>query len=679
MAETGRAGEAPKPEEEISLIPAGLEYEDPFSMKTVWAALFVGVVMLPGAMYMGLVAGVGMDQAAEWVTVILFLEIARRTFTTLRAQEIYLIFAAAASLMWVSHAFGGGIHTFGGSFGLFVWEQYIIQHPLFRDLAPRIPDWVVPPYGSEAYALRTFFHSDWVKPIIIGLAVTFLQMINRYTLGYVLFRATADAERLPFPLAQISVGGMMALAESSSGKEGWRWRVFSIGAMIGVGWGLIYVVIPVLTSAISPQPILLVPIPWIDLTSAIHPFLPGAMVGISTHLGLVVGGMVIVCIAREIAYGQVIGSVIGGIVIPPILVLGGWLPEWKPGYSTIPTSFALHWNFWISFMAGVGLVFGWAGIYWLVKNMIKERRERRAAGQAGGFLRFPDPPPGRGDFSTAWCVGLWIASTLGLVAMVKWLVPGFAVWIVAVFGFVVTPLTSYVTARMVGMTGQQQGDPFPMLKEMTFIFSGYKGIALWFAPVPLYNWGWEARHFKELEMAHVKYMSLVKLVALTTFLVIVFSFLYWSLIWRLGPIPSASYPYAQAMWPLGAQNFYLWLSITDPDNPARAYFMTRVLNFRNIGLGIAISGGLWALTSRLKLPRLFFFTMIGSFAYWPHYAIPTFIGALIGMRMMKIYGEEKMKAYAPIIGAGFACGMGLIGMVAIAVTLMAKAVTPMPY
>ncbi len=50
MAEPPKPGEPKKKEEEISLIPAGLQYEDPFSMKTVWAALFVGIVMLPGGM-----------------------------------------------------------------------------------------------------------------------------------------------------------------------------------------------------------------------------------------------------------------------------------------------------------------------------------------------------------------------------------------------------------------------------------------------------------------------------------------------------------------------------------------------------------------------------------------------------------------------------------------------------
>jgi hypothetical protein len=55
------------------------------------------------------------------------------------------------------------------------------------------------------------------------------------------------------------------------------------------------------------------------------------------------------------------------------------------------------------------------------------------------------------------------------------------------------------------------------------------------------------------------------------------------------------------------------------------------------------------------------------------------IGALIGIRLGKKYGQERWQAYAPILSAGFACGMGLIGMVSVAVTLMARAVTPLLY
>src|ERR1044071_7751592 len=154
------------PEEARSLLPPDLKYEASFNRNVIIAALFVGFVMLPGAIYMGLVAGVGLGGAAEWVTMILFLEVARRTFVTLKPQELMLIYWVAGSMIGVSGAFGSGLHTFGGSFGQFIWQQYLIQPPLMADLAPKIPDWVIPPVSSGVFALRTFFHHAWIKPIL---------------------------------------------------------------------------------------------------------------------------------------------------------------------------------------------------------------------------------------------------------------------------------------------------------------------------------------------------------------------------------------------------------------------------------------------------------------------------------------------------------------------------------
>ena len=197
--------------------------------------------------------------------------------------------------------------------------------------------------------------------------------------------------------------------------------------------------------------------------------------------------------------------------------------------------------------------------------------------------------------------------------------------------------------------------------------------------MPLYDHGWEPRTFKQLEMARVPFTSYIKFMVFTTVLTFLFSWFYWSLIWKLAPIPSQAYPYAQTYWPLGVQNQYIWLSIMDPASPTRAYFIQKVLNFRFIGMGITFAGLLWGLTSLAKLPALFFFSLLGSLQQWPHDTIPMIIGALTGRKLAKRFGEEKWRAYAQIMGAGFACGMGLIGMVAIAITLMYKAVTPLLY
>jgi hypothetical protein len=43
------------------------------------------------------------------------------------------------------------------------------------------------------------------------------------------------------------------------------------------------------------------------------------------------------------------------------------------------------------------------------------------------------------------------------------------------------------------------------------------------------------------------------------------------------------------------------------------------------------------------------------------------------------FGEENWKKWTPVLCAGFACGMGLMGMAAIAVVLAAKSVIAAPF
>ena len=47
-------------------------FEDGFSPASLIGALFIALVMVPGALYMQLVAGLGIGDAAQWVTVLLF-------------------------------------------------------------------------------------------------------------------------------------------------------------------------------------------------------------------------------------------------------------------------------------------------------------------------------------------------------------------------------------------------------------------------------------------------------------------------------------------------------------------------------------------------------------------------------------------------------------------------------
>ena len=137
-------------EERFEIMPADAPFEPGFNMKTLWAALFVGFVMLPGAIYLGLVTGMSMAGGAEWVTLILFIEIAKRTFVHLRTQEIIILYWVAGGLVMMGGKLGTGADLFGGPFGVLIWDQYLIQSPQADGLHQHIPEWVVPPRDSEA-------------------------------------------------------------------------------------------------------------------------------------------------------------------------------------------------------------------------------------------------------------------------------------------------------------------------------------------------------------------------------------------------------------------------------------------------------------------------------------------------------------------------------------------------
>jgi hypothetical protein len=112
-----------------------------------------------------------------------------------------------------------------------------------------IPTWVAPDLSSSSYAERTFLHRDWLVPILLLAGAMIIQRIDQFGLGYALYRLTSDVEKLPFPMAPVAALGTMALAESSEDKkDGWKWRVFSIGSVIGLLFGGVYVLLPALSA-----------------------------------------------------------------------------------------------------------------------------------------------------------------------------------------------------------------------------------------------------------------------------------------------------------------------------------------------------------------------------------------------------------------------------------------------
>jgi len=648
------------------------EFSDGFTLKTMFGALFVAVLMMPGAIYLGLLVGQNLGPAGQWTTIILFTEVARRSFTVLTRQELYMIYYMAGSVNYMA----GGLMLAGGAFAWLIWAQYLVQSPAASNfgIAQDIPAWYAPPLGSQAYVQRTFLHHDWLVPIALMLAGLVLSRMQWIGLGYFLFRTTSDVERLPFPMAPIAAQGATALAEVSGEKEGWRWPVFSVGTMIGLVYGCLYIAIPVITSGFLADPISLVPIPFIDLTGNMEDVFPASRIGIGTELGAILWGFVI---PFPIVVGQFIGSMFTNFIFSPMLyrMNPGLFPTWAKGMNLIQSEMTLQFDMFMSIGIGVALAIAIIGIHAVVMAMLKARVRRAQGLETHGYGNVPE---GRGDFSIWIALAVWSLGTLGYIVMAHRLVPDFPMIFLLMFAFFWTPLTSYMSARMLGLTGRPLEIPY--VQSATFILSGYKGIDIWFAPMPFADVGWAAQMFREVELTGTKMITVVKAEIFLLVLMLVFSFAYWSFFWRSSQIPSSQYPYAQTFWPLYAFYQALWATATLDQPGGQPTFLIQALKFDVIGYAGGGALAAYLAFMALKIPSLWFYGVAAGFPASCWWSIPMFVGAILGRYYFSPrFGAQTWMRYTPVLAAGYTCGIGLIGMVSIGLTIIFKAVRSLPF
>ena len=643
------------------LLPPPDHFEEGFGWKSMVGALFIGFLMMPGSMYLGLVIGHGIGPAARWVTIILFAEMAKRSYTHLRQQEIFVLYYMAGAAM-------------ASPFSGLLWNQYLVQSEAAQmlGLTPYIPDWVAPQPGSNSYLERTFFHRDWLIPILLMIGFELIQAVDHFGLGYALYRFTSDVEKLPFPMAPVGALGTMALAESAEKREtSWKWRVFSIGGMIGLAFGALYVLVPAASGVLLAEPIRLLPIPWIELTRVTEDWLPAVATGIQLDLGLLFIGMVL-------PFWAVVGGVIGFVVTliaNPLLYQHHILHRWHKGMGTVDTVFANNFDFYMSFSIGLGLAIALVGI---IHVTVSIRQKGAGTPFSERLKRLFTPPPGRGDFNIWIAIGIYVFSTTTYIYLSSLLVPGFPWIFLVAYGFLYTPFISYVSARMEGIAGQFVS--LPMVQEASFIaaskFFGYHGIGIWYAPIPYHNYGKATVKFREVELTGTSFRSIIKAELVVLPVVLLASLLFSQYIWQLAPIPSEHYPYAQELWHLRALNTLLLQSSTlEGYSP---FF--EALNVNYILWGFGIGASTYWLLAAFKLPILLIYGITrGLGQTTPHGIFLEIIGALIGRYyFMKKYGAP-WRQYAPVLLAGFSCGMGLMGMLAMGFTLIMRSLGRLAY
>lgn len=643
--------------------PAGY-FEDGFTWRTMLGTLFVGMVMLPASMYMHLMIGaVSLAPAAQWVTVILFLEMAKRARSFLRPSEILIL----QSLIMI---FVGQTPIEG-----FFWRQYLVQSDAARSfgLDTAFPDWFAPT-SQEVLDQRTFFHTAWIVPLLVLFAYKLVEKVDSLILGYGFFRIASDIEKLPFPLAPMGAAGILALSENNMGRDGWRWRCFSISSAIGMVFGLVYIAIPTITSTFLNEPFQLLPIPWLDTTVDTQEIMPATATGISFDMANFFAGMAFPFFA---VLGGFIGLVVT-LVANPILHDVGILTTWKPGMSTVETLFANNIDFFLSFGIGLSLAVAVIGIYQVFSGL---RTAKRAT-----LDNVEDPkkfaiPKGRGDIRPLAIILVYLCSSafyfLLAGILLDWDFQGWTLPLVMLFfALVYIPFISYVTARLEGLVGQVLAIPF--IREAAFILSGYQGIEIWLLPLPLTaNYGDDTVRYRIAELVGCSFKSIWKVNAIAIPLVFILSILYGQFIWSLAPVPSAQYPFAMEMWDFHARNQLLvWSATKAGYSPFMDALKPWVIG-TGLGLGVLTYAGLAA----FGLPiMLLYGTVKGLGQTMPQFTVTQIAGAVFGRYVMAPrFGAQRWREYAVVLFAGFNCGAGLIMMFSTGIRFLASSVYQLPF
>lgn len=637
-------------------------FEEGYNISSLIGTLFVAAVMVPGALYMELVAGTGIGGAAQWVTVLLFVEVAKRANAKLSRAQLFILFYMSGMIMGRS-VYGTPLYT-----------QFLVRSDaaVSTGVAAGIPTWVAPANLDELP--RTFLSKAWLPFLGLFLFREIMSRIDTAVLGYGLFRLTSDIERLPFPMVPVGAQGILAMAEQVEGSakaagSNVRWRMFCVGSGIGMIFGLIYMGLPTITGSFFDNPLMVFKIPFADFTAYTEDFLPAVATGMSFDMGNLILGM-------TLPYFSMLGSFIGLVftfIMNPILHANGMMTTWKQGDDTVTTLFANNVDFYFSFQIGVSLAIA---IYGIAVAIMTVRRNRDTAAGKTSMEEIESRSRLRGHVPGKWVCLSYIITCSSYILLSGWLIdwhPG-VMAVLFFFGFLYTPLISYVTARLEGLAGQVIEIPF--ITELAFIMSGYTGVKIWFMPIPKSNYGIQVVNYKQAELLGCKFGSIWKAQFFLFPVIIISTILFSSFIWSLAEIPSAVYPFTMEIWDLNAKNACLLYSSTLGEYSQ----FSEALGFWRFFSGLSSAAVVMSILGWFGAPTMLFFGVVRGLGQTaPHTVVPNFIGAIIG----KFYFEKKFgrewRKMIPVVSSGFFVGTGLISMLSVGIVFLSKAISTVSY
>ena len=614
------------------------EYKSGFTWRALSALLFSLFVFTPAAIYLNLVTiGGTLGRSVEYATLLLFAELAAIYGNPLTPQEAAIIFGPATL-------------TGSRAFLNLIYHCYFVRSPLlsvFNVNPKEIPSWWAPPYTSEVWYLRTFFHSDWALPITVTIIFHIVTIAAGLFMGLLAREVFIRMEKLPFPMQQVTTSLIITLSERREDDI----RILSVFTFIGIMYGFVYYIVPFITG------LELIPKPWIDLTSAIEPYLPGAAFGITTSLTGLAPGLIIP--QETLIIGILIGSILRFLIINPLLIkwrISDWAKVWVPGMNLTRIYQFSQLYFWLNPIIGVGFAVGLIPLF--IRGKDYAQLIMRALKSLLGLssTKIDDSQVKKEWFIFTFCIGI-----IGSILLDLSLVPDFPLWAIVLFELIMPLLVTLSAGRMIALTGSSAGSlAIPYFRQLVIIASGYPKLSAWFLPLHVEPGTGELIGFKICELTKTTISSWIKASIIGSLLSLLVGFIYTQIFWYMAPIPSGMYPVPEIQWPIEIMNTLIWIT-----RPVHIFNMYTILSW---GTVFAI---LLVIFWYLNVPYIIFGIASGISTPIP-LAIMIFIGLILRKILIRILGKTWFLKYRAIIPAGLILGESLASIFGISIAMIIK-------
>jgi hypothetical protein len=611
--------------------------------RVVAALVAAALFFVPINLYLNLVTGGSVATAALYVIAILVTELARMGAKPLSSSEVFLLYAGT----------GVTVASLTPYYWL-VYRAFFVNSPFTfafsidgLPLPYLVPDWLAPPYGSPAYALRTLFNPAWAKPMAVATLFFALTVAADVGLGILLSYVMVEVEKLRFPFAYVDGALIEVLTERRSEHV----RAFLAGFYPGLMYGaLLYA-----GQAFGVQ---ILPLPWFDLTWFTEKYVPGALVGLATDPGFIALGMML---DLPVAGFMALGSCLVWILFNYVFTVNpAFFPVWaREYYKGMTLAIIYQRSFqrvWISPFFGVALGMAAAITVALRRSIVRAFRLIAKPAEAGAFP------------SLKLAAAMFLAGSLGSVVVYSFLVPGIPLYVTLATSLALSFFLAVVVSRAVGELGFFPALPWPW--QAIVYFTPYKGYAGWVWS-PYISTGVQGSMCQAVKVAYLtrtKPFDYFKVYVLGQALNAVVGLLAMDMLWRLAPIPSSAYPNSLVFWPMFATN--------------DALFATRqiTLDPKVIGVSALASFALMAvspLLAKVGLPSAV--PLLSGLFIIPPYALAILVGSAIGHLVGKRMLGERWSSLRPMIAAGLLAGVGIFVGVGIALLLVARAAWVWPW